>query len=89
MEEPKWFTAGASDFLGGAEKTGFIQSGEEEIKGRLAVCNGIDQCVQIKDPKSSQMCTMTVQRPQIQVKTWEILVRYAGNHLLLEDSNTG
>lgn len=89
MEDPKWFTDGACDILGGTEKTGFIQCGEEEVKGTLAVCNGINQCMQMKDPESSQMCTMTVQRPQIQVKTWEILVKYRENYLLLGDSNTG
>lgn len=35
MEESKWFTDGTCDILGGAEKTEFIQSGEEEVKGRL------------------------------------------------------
>lgn len=45
--------------------------------------------MQIKDSESSQMCTMTVQRPQIQVKIWEILVKYTENYLLLGDSNTG
>lgn len=53
------------------------------------VCNGIDQCMQIKELERSQMCTMTVQRPQIQVKTWETLVRCTENYLLLGDSNTG
>lgn len=32
MEEPNWFTDGACDILGGAERTGFIQSREEKRK---------------------------------------------------------